>query len=159
VASADRTREVAELLGRATAWAAGRADVAAVALVGSWARHEARQSSDVDLVVLTDDPAAYTEHTDWVEELVPGARLVRTEDWGPIVERRLRLPSGVELEVGLGPPSWAVTTPVDPGTRRVVDDGLSALHDPRGLLAALAIACRSAPREAPAPCGERRRDV
>ena len=34
------------------------------------------------------------------------------------------------------------TAPVDPGTRRVVEDGLRVVHDPRGLLAALLSACR-----------------
>lgn len=141
MASAERTREVAALLDRATAWATGRADVAAVALVGSWARHEARRSSDVDVVVLTEEPAAYTECTDWIEELEPGARLVRTGDWGPIVERRLRLPSGLEVEVGIGRLSWADASPVDPGTRRIVADGLRPLYDPRGVLAGLVSAC------------------
>lgn len=42
--------------------------------------------------------------------------------------------------------SWArgaraATDPVDPGTRRVVGDGLRILHDPDGLLARLLEAC------------------
>lgn len=130
------------LVARAPAWADARDDVAAVALVGSWARGAERPDSDLDLVVLTDDPAGYLERDDWVEELQPGAELVATRDWGTIVERRIRLPSGLEVEVGIGRPSWADTSPVDPGTRRVVRDGMQALYDPRGLLAALVDACR-----------------
>jgi hypothetical protein len=42
--------------------------------------------------------------------------------------------------VGIAEPAWAATNPVDPGTRRVVTDGLRILHDPDGRLAALAIA-------------------
>jgi len=93
-------------------------------------------------VVLTEDPTAYTESDDWIDELAPGAKLVRTGDWVAIVERRLLLPSGLEVEVGFGRPSWAATEPVDPGTRHVVRDGLSAVHDPRRLLAMLVAACR-----------------
>jgi predicted nucleotidyltransferase len=133
---------VGSLLARAAAWADARDDVAAVALVGSWARGAERPDSDLDLVVLTDDPAGYLERDDWVEELQPGAELVATRDWGTIVERRIRLPSGLEVEVGIGRPSWADTSPVDPGTRRVVRDGMQALYDPRGMLAALIDACR-----------------
>lgn len=142
MASSDRRREVEALLARAVTWAAAREDVVALALVGSWARHAGRSSSDVDLVVLSDDPVAYIEREDWIEGLVSGAELVRTGDWGGVVERRLLLPSGLEVEVGIGLPSWAETSPVDPGTRRVVRDGLRVLHDPRGLLAALTSACR-----------------
>jgi predicted nucleotidyltransferase len=142
VASADRRREVEALLERAVGWAVAHEDVAALALAGSWARDAVRPESDVDLIVLTDDPAAYTESVDWIEGLAPGAVLVRTGDWGPIVERRLRLLSGLEVELGVGRPSWAGTSPVDPGTRRVVLDGCRPLHDPRGLLAALVFACR-----------------
>jgi predicted nucleotidyltransferase len=142
VASSARRREVEALLERAVAWAADREDVVAVALVGSWAREAAQAGSDVDLVVLCDAPASYTEREDWIAGLAPGAELVRTGDWGGVVERRLRLPSGMEIEVGFGLPSWAEPSPVDPGTRRVVRDGVRALHDPHGLLEALVAACR-----------------
>ena len=132
-----RTREVEALLDGARAWAAERPDVAAVALVGSWARGAPGRGSDVDLVVLTSDPSVYTEREDWIEGLAPGGELVRTEDWVAIVERRLRLPSGLEVEVGIGHPSWADAAPVDPGTLRVVRDGLRVVYDRDRLLAGL----------------------
>ena len=137
MARLERRREVELLLERVPAWASARVDVTAVALVGSWARGEEGPGSDVDLVVLTEDPLAYTEGDDWIEPLAPGASLVRTGDWGAVVERRLRLPSGLEVEVGVGRSSWAATAPVDAGTLRVVRDGLRSVHDPRGLLARL----------------------
>ena len=83
------------LLERAASWASTRGDVAALALVGSRVRGAARADSDVDLVLLTVDPLAYVEHEDWIQALAPGAELVRTGDWGAVVERRLRLPSGL----------------------------------------------------------------
>jgi uncharacterized protein len=112
-----------------------------VAVVGSWARDAPREDSDVDLVLLTQKPLIYTTTDDWVDALAPGAALVRTGGWGAIIERRLRLASGLEVEVGVGSAKWARTDPVDPGTRRVVRDGFSLLHDPHGFLAALAAAC------------------
>jgi predicted nucleotidyltransferase len=141
--SSQREREVEALLDRAAGWARARPDVVALALVGSWARGAERPDSDVDLVVLTDDPAAYLEHDEWVEALAPGAELVRTGDWVAIVERRLRLSSGLEVEVGIGRTSWAEAHPVDPGTKRVVRDGMRPLYDPCGVLAALQRAVRS----------------
>jgi hypothetical protein len=38
-------------------------------------------------------------------------------------------------------PAWASVTPLDPGTRRVVTDGLVPLHDPGSLLATVVAAC------------------
>ena len=58
---------------------------------------------------------------------------------GPLTERRLLLKGGLEVEVGIAEPSWAATDPVDPGTRRVVTDGLRILHDPDRRLAPLAV--------------------
>ena len=117
-------------------WARRRADIRAVALVGSHARGEAREDSDVDVVVLTDDPPAYIDDDTWIAEV--GAHSVtRTRRWGMLVERRLLMPGGLELDVGIVSPAWASTDPLDAGTARVVRDGLVPLHDPDGLLAAL----------------------
>lgn len=135
-----RNREVERVVRDATVWARARRDVAGVAVVGSWARGTASDDSDVDLVLLSDDPTAYTHREDWVAELFPSARLMRTGDWGAIVERRLLLPSGLEVELGVGSPSWAAVEPLDEGTQRVVRDGLRVIYDPRGLLADLAAA-------------------
>jgi predicted nucleotidyltransferase len=135
---------IERLLERVTAWARQRPDVHGVALVGSWARDAAREDSDVDLVVLTDDPDRYVTAEDWSVEL--GATgIVRTLSWGPLTERRLLLDDGLELEFGVVPPTWAATDPLDPGTRQVVTDGMRILHDPDRRLAALAGACRSSP--------------
>jgi hypothetical protein len=76
----------------------------------------------------------------WAREI--GGRSVGTRDWGAITERRLVLPSGLELDVGIGRPAWARTDPPDPGTLSVVRDGITVLHDPDGLLAELTAAQR-----------------
>lgn len=122
-----------------SAWARSRRDLHAVALVGSWARGSARMDSDVDLVLLTDDTTEYIDNEQWAYEL--GARaVVRTQEWGVLTERRLVLPGGLEVEVGVVAPSWACIAPLDAGTAQVVSGGLVPLHDPDGLLAALATA-------------------
>jgi hypothetical protein len=90
----------------------------------------------VDLVVLTTEGARYLEHDDWIAGL--GAdRLVLTRSWGPLTERRVLMPSGLEVEVGIAAPSWAAVDPVDAGTQQVVTDGVRVLYDPAGLLATL----------------------
>jgi predicted nucleotidyltransferase len=130
-----QAQHISGFLGRLSGWAASRKDIRAVALVGSWARAGARPDSDVDVIVLTDNPAQYIENVDWPVHLGL-SRVVRTRSWGAITEQRATLP-GIEIEFGIGTAEWAATRPVDPGTRRVASDGLVILYDPEELLADL----------------------
>jgi predicted nucleotidyltransferase len=145
VVSSERRQEVDAFITGVEKWAATRSDLAAVAVVGSWARGTQRQDSDLDLVLLTQRPSVYVEGDEWIQGLAPTATSLRTGDWGEIEERRLILPSGLEIEVGIGHPSWADSAPVDPGTKAVVREGLRAVYDPQGLLAELAAACGKSP--------------
>jgi predicted nucleotidyltransferase len=95
--------------------------VRAVALVGSVARGDTHAGSDVDVVLLTTEPARYVESDDWIGEL-GGVRLLRTQQWGDITERRFALQDGTEIDCGIGVPGWKPL----PETR--------ALYDPDGLL-------------------------
>ncbi len=88
-------------------------------------------ASDVDLVVLSDNPATL-EDAVWFERLRPGARLIRSKVWGPVRERRYRFASGLIVELGIAPSSWA-DVPLDEGTRRVLSGGHRILYD-TGLL-------------------------
>lgn len=106
-----------------------------MALVGSWARGSPRPDSDVDVVILVDRPGQYTENDRWPAELGLSP-VVQKRAWGVITEQRATL-DNVEVEFGIGTAEWARTNPVDPGTRRVVTDGLVILYDPLNLLADL----------------------
>lgn len=139
VVGSGRIAEVEELLAKVTDWASHRPDVVGLALVGSWASSRARPDSD-DLILLSEQPALYIENESWITDL-PDARLLATRSWGKVTERRLRLPSTLEVEVGIADYSWAGINPVDQGTARVVRDGLRILYDPDGLLNRLAAAC------------------
>lgn len=136
--TSDRHTRVQRVVRRVASWARQQGDIVGVALVGSWARGQAHMGSDVDLVVLTDDKERYITDDSWVPDAVgEAAQLVRTDDWGPLTERRVVLLSGLEVEFGFVSPSWASVDPVDPGTARVVGDGCSLLVDPEGTLARL----------------------
>ena len=126
-------------------WAQRRTDIQAVGLAGSWARGAQRPDSDADFVVLTAATEYYELGTEWIADaLLLQAPVVRTRRWGPVIERRVLLPSGFELEFGFADPSWAQAAPVDSGTARVVGDGFRVLHDPHGILARLVEAVREA---------------
>jgi len=134
----ERRAEFGRVLARATAWARAQAAVRALGLVGSWARAGARMDSDIDLVVLTDTVDAYRTAAAWVTDAAgPGSRIVRSAQWGPLTERRVALASGLEVEFGFAPTSWACAAPLDGGTAAVVRDALHILYDPDGLLGGL----------------------
>ncbi|HTR70150.1 MAG TPA: nucleotidyltransferase domain-containing protein [Mycobacteriales bacterium] len=117
-------------------------DVVAVAVVGSWARKTAGPQSDIDLIVLTDDPETLLDSEDWFALFDASAHLVRANSFGALQERRLAVPGGPDIEVGIGRPSWATTCPIDEGTARVAVAGMTIVYDPTGCLRALRAAVR-----------------
>jgi uncharacterized protein len=144
--TAERRREFDAVLASALAWAGTQPSVAALGLAGSWARAAATMSSDVDLVVLSDERQHYLTSTDWVAPALGSAgQVVRTQAWGPLTERRIRLPSGFLVECGFAPRRWASVAPLDEGTVRVVADGFAVLYDPEGLLERLVTAVAARP--------------
>lgn len=137
----ERAAEVRVLLEDVRLWASGRPDIVGVGLAGSWARGDPTMNSDVDLIILTTAKDSYIEDDRWIEKF-GGLRIVRTQDWGPLyTERRFVLPSGLEVEFGVAPPSWA-TDPPDPNISEVVGSGgLRAVYDPEGILVRFIRAC------------------
>ena len=83
-------------------------------------------ASEIDLVVLTDDVEAFIVAADWIRAATgqPGL-IVRSKAWGPVNERRVELGSGLLVEYGFAPTSWASTDPLDTGTAQVVAHGFS----------------------------------
>ena len=138
MATEGRLTEYVEVKRSVGDWARQQADIVGVAIVGSWARSQARTDSDIDVVVLTLGKDRFVTGEDWVVKAVSQeAKIVRTQEWGPITERRVRLPSGLDVEFGFAGPSWASTDPLDPGTAQVVLDGCIPLVDPADLFARL----------------------
>ena len=142
-----RLDEVRALLARVPAWAAGRPEVTAVGLCGSWAAATAGPGSDVDLVVVTTRRHELATHTEWLDALCGAAsEVARVRTWGPyLTEVRTVLAGGLEVEVGLADPAWAAADPVDPGTERVVADGWVTLYDPGEAVARLTHAVHRRP--------------
>ena len=90
--------------------------------------------SDIDLVILTTEKAAYSVSEDWASVAVSRpADIIWTQEWGPVTERRIRVASGLEIEFGFAPPDWLESDPVDPGTAQVVSGGCVPILD-RGAL-------------------------
>jgi predicted nucleotidyltransferase len=59
--------ELRDFLTAFIGWASEQPDVQAIALVGSYARGAARDDSDIDLVILTDQPPQYLDDVQWID--------------------------------------------------------------------------------------------
>jgi len=128
-------------------WAKAQENVRGLALVGSHARNAARPDSDIDLVVLAQNPrnfrdAAWLTTIEWSRAGVHPVKWSH-EEYGVVWSLRAWFEPECEVEFGFASLSWADASPVDEGTRRVISDGCRVLYDPDGLLKRLtmAVAC------------------
>ena len=145
----ERTVRFLELL---RAWVEPRQDVRALAVVGSVARGEARPDSDVDVVLLTTDPARYLESVEWVSDLGT-ARRVELESYGRVTSVRAVYDDGIEVEFAIAASDWA-SAPFDAGTVEVARNGIVVLLDRDGHASVLAGAFGpSKPRSQRKPLG------
>ena len=113
-------------------WASGQPDVHGIALVGSYARGEAMDDSDIDLVILTDQHQKYLDERQWVERFGVAVKH-QTEAYGKLISLRVWYQDGYEVEYGITMPDWAAI-PLDAGTRRVISDGMMVLFERGDLL-------------------------
>ena len=126
---------VSDFLDRVTAWATHQPTIAGVALVGSYARGEARPDSDIDVMLLCTEPRGFLTETSWIH-CFGEVRTCHTEAWGVVTSLRVHYTESFEVEFGLTTLAWA-GLPVDPGTQHVVAHGMRILWDREGLLGRL----------------------
>ena len=94
-----------EFIAKVTKWAKTQPDIQMALLVGSHARGDARSSSDIDFVILTEQPSRYLKDTAWATQLGAAERSV-TENWGKSIpcvcgiRMDWRWNSGLQKETG-----------------------------------------------------------
>ncbi|MEW6401895.1 MAG: nucleotidyltransferase domain-containing protein [Chloroflexota bacterium] len=123
--------EIRDLLDLWVIWAAARADVQALGLVGSYARGATREYSDIDLIILAEQPEKYLNDIEWTKEF-GSVEKHQAEDYGKLTSLRVWYENGPEVEYGISTPDWAAV-PLDLGTREVIEHGLVVLFE-RGKL-------------------------
>jgi uncharacterized protein len=130
------------IISAVAAWALAHEDIRAMALVGSWARGNPHQGSDVDLLLLSDHADAYRRRRKWLSEIDfegAGYRVVSTEiaTYGVVWSRHVALVPTGKVELTFARCSWARIKPVDVGTRSVVKDAFRVILDKDRILAML----------------------
>jgi aminoglycoside 6-adenylyltransferase len=129
--------EIAAFLDRVTAWAESRDDVHALVLLGSQARTDtpADRWSDIDLLLVTDEPEAFLRDAEW---LVPLGRPLLTflepTAVGGSTERRVLFETGEEVDFAVFSVE-AVERAI--GAPRVLRRGFRVLVDRIGIAASL----------------------
>lgn len=129
-------------------WAAARADVRGVMLVGSQARVEraADEYSDVDIALFADDPTALLGDTAWLRTFgEPLLTFLEPTPVGGQVERRVLFDTGLEVDFSVFPAEGIEALAADPGAVATLARGYRILHDELDLGGRLAAATPSAP--------------
>lgn len=127
-----RTEEFEQFISDFSKWANEQSDIQAVALVGSYARDAATDTSDVDLVILVQDPSRYLDDQTWLQQFGE-IRQSQVEDYGRLTSIRAWYSDGREIEYGITGIDWAAS-PLDEGTRRVISDGMRILFEQTPIL-------------------------
>jgi predicted nucleotidyltransferase len=91
---------VRDFLDALVSWASRQPDIQGIALVGSYARREARDDSDIDLVILTELPQKYLAEVQWPK----GFGMIekrQSEDYGKFSSLRIWYQNGPEVEYSI----------------------------------------------------------
>jgi len=126
---------VGAFLGAFVRGASLQGDIRAVALVGSYVRNAATAASDVDLVIVARDPAAYLRDRAWTA-LFGHVEQERIEHYGKVTSLRVAYSDLPEVEYGFTDEGWAVP-PIDDVTRAVLSQGMRVLWETGELLTRL----------------------
>lgn len=115
-----------------TNWASAQSDILALALIGSYARDAATETSDVDLVLISSNPERYLQDSDWVQQFGIVEKQ-QVEDYGLLISIRVWYADGREVEYGITDERWAAI-PLDEGSRRIISDGMRVLFEQNHIL-------------------------
>jgi predicted nucleotidyltransferase len=124
--------KVEQFLNEFADWAYAQPDIVAAALVGSYARNAATETSDVDLVLIVNRPDQYLQNQAWVQRF-GNVHQRQVEDYGMVTSIRVWYTDGREVEYGITDENW-VALPLDEGTRRVISDGMRVLFEREPIL-------------------------
>lgn len=108
-------------------WAEKEPYIKALILVGSYARGTNKETSDIDLCIITTRKKGMVEKPDFIE-IFGSVQKKQIEYYGACTSVRVWYEEGQEVEFGIVEPSW-ISVPLEPGTRKVLNDGYIVFVD------------------------------
>ena len=127
-----KKEKVSQFLKYISQWASIQSDIQALVLVGSHASGTATETSDVDLVIITDDPDQYLNNLLWIERFGT-VRKQQVEKYGLVTSIRVWYDDGLEVEYGITDEGWAAV-PLNKGTQQVIANGMRILFERGAIL-------------------------
>lgn len=114
-------------------WAESQKEILGVLLVGSYAENSAKPDSDIDLVIITDQPEIYLDDDKWIKNFGKVREIIE-EDYKMVQAKRVFYDNGLEVEFGIATPEWTKVDQIYSGTKKVIADGAKILLDKDGIL-------------------------
>ena len=108
-------------------WAKKDLHIESVIVVGSYARGLNKETSDIDICIITSNKKTMIENQDFTK-VFGSIEKKQTEYYGECTSIRVWYKDGREIEFGIVEPSW-METPLDAGTYRVLSDGYKVIID------------------------------
>jgi predicted nucleotidyltransferase len=138
--------EVNRLIAVIEALVSGRDELRGMAICGSWARGNPRPDSDLDVLIIAQEPGSLRRDEEWVHALRfsdAGFRYIghHSAQYGAVWSAHIKLEPEAELELTFADKNWASVQRIDPSTRHVVTDAFTIIVDKDGRLRNLCDAC------------------
>lgn len=105
--------------------------IEAILLVGSYARKEEHDDSDIDLMIITDKKESFIDDEKWLY-LFGKIKRKEKEKWGDVTSIRAYYENN-EYEFSVGNKNW-INLPLDAGSRKVLSDGYVILYDRNNIM-------------------------
>lgn len=121
-----------ERIGNIKLWMSKQPEVVAALLIGSYARGEERNDSDVDFIIVVESVDDWLKNKNWVK-LFGQVVSVTTEVFEEVQAVRVYYEDGLELEFGFVTRNWLIK-PYVPSTQEVFDKRVVVLTDKENLV-------------------------
>lgn len=108
-------------------WAEYDENIRSVILVGSYARQEQKIDSDIDLCLLMRNPNTFIRDPFSLKRFGQIEKICE-EDYGHVTSLRVFYDHDLEVEFGVTDIHWS-KTPLDQGTKKVLEDGYKVIID------------------------------
>lgn len=108
-------------------WAKNEEQVESIIVVGSYARGTYKETSDIDLVIITSKKNEMLKNQNFIK-LFGDVKKSQTEYYGACTSIRAWYKDGKEVEFGIVNPTW-IEKPLDKGTNKVLNDGFKVIID------------------------------